>query len=182
MMIAGMIAEGYIIMSRHVSRHLRNLSGAPRPAARCQGGGGGCRPINNLVVPPGLADDLRDTSQLCLDADGTIKTVDKVFRDFDRDGSGYLDEAEFLRAMSRLRVGEEMAEELWAQADTGGDGQVWPWPWRGPVWRGVVAEIDYLCDVCSGREILRRGGGRGQVDLEEWTALWGQVRQVMAQA
>ena len=47
----------------------------------------------------------------------------------------------------------------------------------------VLTEVD-LCDLCSGHEILRRGGGRGggQVDLEEWTALWGQVRKVMAQA
>ena len=69
--------------------------------------------------------------------------MDKVFRDFDRDHSGYLDEEEFHKAMSRLRVGAEMAEELWAQADTGGD---------------------------------------GQVDVQEWKALWSQLRAVMSQA
>ena len=74
-------------------------------------------------------DDHTDTSRLALDADGTIKSVDCVFRDFDRDGSGSLSREEFLRALRRLRVPSHVATRLWAKADgeaspRGGDGEV----------------------------------------------------------
>lgn len=62
-------------------------------------------------------DDHTDTSLLCLDADGTLKTVDDVFQDFDRDRSGQMDFAEYLAAMKRLRVDSTLARELFTAAD-----------------------------------------------------------------
>jgi hypothetical protein len=62
-------------------------------------------------------DDHTDISRLCLDADGTLKTVDDVFRDFDRDRSGQMDFDEYLAAMSRLRVEPTLARELFEAAD-----------------------------------------------------------------
>ena len=51
------------------------------------------------------------------DADGTLKTVDDVFRDFDRDRSGQMDFEEYLAAMKRLRVDGALARDLFAAAD-----------------------------------------------------------------
>lgn len=62
-------------------------------------------------------DDRTDTSLLCLDADNCVKTVDEVFRDFDRDRSGQMDFDEYLAAMKRLRVDSTLARQLFEAAD-----------------------------------------------------------------
>ena len=62
-------------------------------------------------------DDHTDTSLLCLDADNCVKTVDEVFRDFDRDRSGQMDFDEYLAAMERLRVNPTLARQLFEAAD-----------------------------------------------------------------
>ena len=62
-------------------------------------------------------DDNTDTSLLCLDADNCVKTVDEVFRDFDRDRSGQMDFDEYMAAMKRLRVDSTLARRLFEAAD-----------------------------------------------------------------
>ena len=55
-----------------------------------------------------------DTADLCLDADGTLKTVHAVFDDFDVDKSGTLDLREFRKLMNRrLNVDLEMTNRIW---------------------------------------------------------------------
>ena len=81
-------------------------------------------------------DDTGDTALLCLDADGTLKSIVMVFRDFDRDHSGFLDEAEFKLAMTRLRVRADVADTLWEEADLGGDGEIDMDEWFA-IWRKV---------------------------------------------
>jgi Ca2+-binding EF-hand superfamily protein len=66
-----------------------------------------------------------DTSLLCLDADNCVKTVDEVFRDFDRDRSGQMDFDEYLAAMKRLRVFSTLARQLFEAADLPDGGVPW---------------------------------------------------------
>ena len=46
-----------------------------------------------------------------------VKTVDEIFRDFDRDRSGQMDFDEYMRAMVRLRVDSTLARRLFETAD-----------------------------------------------------------------
>ena len=47
-----------------------------------------------------------------------------MFRDYDRDCSGELDEAEFRLAFRRLRVEPFWIDDIWSHSDASADGQV----------------------------------------------------------
>lgn len=93
-------------------------------------------------------DDTRDMSHLCMDADGVMKSVDRVFHDCDRDQSGFLDKQEFCKTIQRLRVKAAHAEKLWADADRRGDGRVdingWTQIWSKVRQAMVSTTEDYI--------------------------------------
>jgi hypothetical protein len=66
-------------------------------------------------LDPDAFDDTSDLSMHCVDADGTLKPIHAVFKDCDRDRSGFLSRTEFVAAMGRLNcdASPSAVSKLW---------------------------------------------------------------------